>query len=164
MGAGKTTIGRQLAKQLQCEFVDSDHDIEARTGVSIATIFEIEGEAGFRQRETQTLSELLHQDIHVIATGGGAILREENRALMKQFATVVYLKAPVSQQLHRTRHDKKRPLLQTANPKEKLEELMATRAPLYEEAADITINTQSSNVRSITKKIIDQLKQSSVIS
>ena len=123
MGAGKTTIGRILARKLGLRFVDSDHEIEARTGATIPWIFEIEGEASFRRREAEVIRDLSAQEGIVMATGGGAILNADSRAYLKERGTVVYLRASVSNILARTSHDKNRPLLQTADPRRKLEEL-----------------------------------------
>jgi len=141
MGAGKTTIGRQLARKLGLRFVDSDHEIESRTGASIPWIFEIEGEPAFRRREAEVIRELTGQQGIVLATGGGAILNEASRALLQERGTVIYLRASINSILARTAHDKNRPLLQTADPRKKLEELLAQREPLYMEMADLVIDT-----------------------
>ncbi len=131
MGAGKTTVGRALAKRLNKRFVDSDHEIEARTGASIPWIFEIEGEESFRQREAEVIRDLTAQPGIVLATGGGAILRAQNREYLKTRGTVIYLRAGVNSILQRTSHDRNRPLLQTADPRKRIEELArATRAVL----------------------------------
>ena len=135
MGAGKTTIGRQLSEILRLEFVDSDHEIEARTGANIPWIFDVEGEEGFRKREEQMIAELTNRRHIVLATGGGAVLRQVNRQNLHQRGIVVYLETPVSMQLERTAHDKNRPLLQTADPQTKLTELLKIRDPLYREVA-----------------------------
>ncbi|NVM75861.1 3-dehydroquinate synthase [Duganella sp. SG902] len=157
MGAGKTTIGRILARKLGLKFVDSDHEIEARTGASIPWIFEIEGEASFRRREADVIRELTAQSGLVLATGGGAILNADNRAFLKARGTVIYLRASVHSILQRTAHDKNRPLLQTADPRKKLEELMAVRDPLYMEIADLIIDTGRPNVQSMVQTILTQL-------
>jgi 3-dehydroquinate synthase len=157
MGAGKTTIGRALAKKLNKRFIDSDHEIEARTGASIPLIFEIEGEEGFRQREAEVIHDLTAMEGIVLATGGGAILREDNRACLKARGTVIYLRASIDSILQRTSHDKNRPLLQTANPRERLEELTRVREPLYLEVADIIIETGRPNIPSLVQSIIAQL-------
>jgi 3-dehydroquinate synthase len=157
MGAGKTTIGRILARKLGLKFVDSDHEIEARTGASIPWIFEIEGETSFRRREADVIRELCGQEGLVLATGGGAILNADSRALLKSRGTVVYLRATVNSILQRTAHDKNRPLLQTADPRKKLEELMAVRDPLYTEIADLVIDTGRPNVQSMVQTILTQL-------
>jgi len=157
MGAGKTTIGRILARKLGLKFVDSDHEIEARTGASIPWIFEIEGEASFRRREADVIRELTGQSGLVLATGGGAILNADNRAFLKARGTVIYLRASVNSILQRTAHDKNRPLLQTADPRKKLEELMEVRDPLYMEIADLIIDTGRPNVQSMVQTILTQL-------
>ncbi|MGI4721073.1 MAG: bifunctional shikimate kinase/3-dehydroquinate synthase AroKB [Janthinobacterium lividum] len=157
MGAGKTTIGRQLARKLGKRFLDSDHEIEARTGASIPWIFEIEGEASFRRREADVIRELTAQDDLVLATGGGAVLNPASRALLAERGTVIYLRASIGSILQRTSHDKNRPLLQTADPRAKLEELLAQRDPLYREIADLVIDTGRPNVQSMVQTILDQL-------
>ncbi len=157
MGAGKTTVGRMLARRLGKRFVDSDHEIEARTGASIPWIFEIEGEASFRRREAEMICELTAQSGIVLATGGGAILNPANREFLKKRGTVIYLRASVDSILHRTSHDKNRPLLQTANPRQRLEELTAQREPLYQEIADITIDTGRPNVQAMVHTILQQI-------
>jgi shikimate kinase/3-dehydroquinate synthase len=159
MGAGKTTIGRLLARKLGKRFVDSDHEIEARTGASIPWIFEIEGEASFRRREQQVIAQLVNEPGIVLATGGGAILSAENRAALKNGGTVIYLRANVSSILVRTSHDKNRPLLQTADPRRKLEELTEQREPLYREIADLVIDTGRPNVQSMVHTILIQLAE-----
>lgn len=158
MGAGKTTIGRILARKLGKRFVDSDHEIEARTGASIPWIFEIEGEESFRRRESEVIRDLCAEGGMVLATGGGAVLSESNRALLKSCGTVVYLRANVNSIMVRTAHDKNRPLLQTADPRRKLEELTAQREPLYREIADLVIDTGRPNVQSMVQTILDQLE------
>nr|MBL8412313.1 shikimate kinase [Dechloromonas sp.] len=140
MGAGKTTVGRQLAKRLGRLFFDSDHEIVARTGVPIPTIFEIEGENGFRRREAQTIAELSELDGIVLATGGGVVLDPENRRRLHETGWVVYLNVPPVMLYERTRHDRNRPLLQVANPLGRLEELYAVRDPLYREVAHIVVD------------------------
>jgi 3-dehydroquinate synthase len=157
MGAGKTTIGRLLARRLNKRFIDSDHAIEARTGASIPWIFEIEGEASFRRREADMIRELSAQEGIVLATGGGAVLDADSRALLAARGTVIYLRASVGSILQRTSHDKNRPLLQTPDPRKKLEELTAQREPLYREIADLVIDTGRPNVQSMVQTILDQL-------
>ena len=157
MGAGKTTIGRILARKLGKRFIDSDHEIEARTGASIPWIFEIEGEDSFRRREAEVIRDLTAQDGIVLATGGGAVLDPANRAYLKERGSVVYLRANVSSIMLRTSHDKNRPLLQTADPRKKLEELTAQREPLYREIADLVIDTGRPNVQSMVQTILAQL-------
>jgi shikimate kinase len=158
MGAGKTTIGRALAKKLNKRFIDSDHEIEARTGASIPLIFEIEGEAGFRQRESEVICDLTSQSDIVLAPGGGAILQPENREYLKTRGTVIYLRASINSILQRTSHDKNRPLLQTADPRQKLEQLAREREPYYLEVADFVIETGRPNVQSLVQTIISQLE------
>lgn len=157
MGAGKTTVGRLLAKRLDKRFVDSDHEIEARTGVKIPVIFEIEGEAGFRKRESQVLAELAEEPGLVIATGGGVVLAPENRACLASHGLVVYLAVPPFHLWERTRNDVNRPLLQVENPRKRIEELHALRDPLYREVADIIIAggrmSQSAVLRQIEKEL-----------
>jgi 3-dehydroquinate synthase len=159
MGAGKTTIGRLLARRLDLTFIDSDHEIEARTGATIPWIFEIEGEASFRRREADVIRELTSQNGIVLATGGGAVLDPASRALLAERGTVIYLRASVSSILQRTAHDKNRPLLQTADPRRKLEDLTAQREPLYREIADIVIDTGRPNVQSMVQTILDQIAE-----
>ena len=139
MGAGKTTVGKQLARRLGRPFYDSDHEIVARTGVPIPTIFEIEGEEGFRRREAQTLAELSEVPNIVLATGGGIVLNPDNRRCLHDTGWVVYLNVPPAMLYERTRHDRNRPLLQVADPLARLEELHAMRDPLYRETAHFVI-------------------------
>lgn len=159
MGAGKTTVGRALAKHLDKRFIDSDQEIEARTGASVSLIFEIEGEQGFRQRETEVLRDLTAQTGVVVATGGGAILRPENREMLASRGVVIYLRASVASILQRTRHDKSRPLLRTADPRAKLEELTRIREPLYAEIADIVVETGKPNVSVLVQQVLNALEQ-----
>ncbi|MDO8651070.1 MAG: bifunctional shikimate kinase/3-dehydroquinate synthase AroKB [Undibacterium sp.] len=158
MGSGKTTVGRALAKQLNKRFVDSDHEIEARTGVSIPVIFEIEGEASFRQREADVIRDLTAQENIVLATGGGAILNEASRKYLHERGTVIYLRAAISSILQRTRYDRNRPLLRTPDPRKKLEELEAQREPLYQEVAHLVIDTGRPNVQFLMQSILTQLQ------
>lgn len=159
MGAGKTTIGRQLAQQLGREFYDSDREIEEHTGADIPLIFELEGEAGFRKREKSMLKELTKKEGIILATGGGAILDPENREQMSKHGFVVYLNAPLSQLINRTSKDKNRPLLQTENPHKKLEEILAIRDPLYREVADAIVETDGSPIRNVVKKLMTLVKK-----
>jgi 3-dehydroquinate synthase len=159
MGAGKTTIGRLLARKLGKRFIDSDHAIEARTGASIPWIFEIEGEASFRRREADMIRELSAQQGVVLATGGGAVLDPASRALLSERGTVIYLRASVGSILQRTSHDKNRPLLQTPDPRKRLEELTLQREPLYREIAHLVIDTGRPNVQSMVQTILDQLAE-----
>lgn len=157
MGAGKTTIGKSLATRLDKTFVDSDHEIQGRTGVTIPVIFEIEGEAGFRKRESEILRELVKRDNIVLATGGGAILDEDNRKLLKARGTVIYLQASVDDLWQRTRHDRNRPLLQTPDPQAKLRELHSQRDPLYCQAAHIIVETGRQSAYSLVQQIEKKL-------
>lgn len=153
MGAGKTSVGRVLAKRLNKVFYDSDHVIEQRTGVKIPVIFEIEGEPGFRHRESVVIDELTALDEVVLATGGGAVLARENRERLRTRGTVVYLRASVKDLLNRTRHDKNRPLLQTADPRARLNELFEIRDPLYREIAHVTIDTGSQSLTTLMNRL-----------
>ncbi len=157
MGSGKTTVGRLLAKRLGMRFVDSDHEIEARTGATISWIFEIEGEDSFRRREVETIDDLTSQDGVVLATGGGAVVHPENRKNLKTRGTVIYLRATVNNILQRTMHDKSRPLLQTENRRQKIEELARPREKFYSEVADIIIDTGRPNVHAMVQTIMNQL-------
>jgi len=159
MGAGKTTIGRQLAQILQREFKDSDHEIVRRTGASIPLIFDIEGEEGFRRREADVIDGLTRAEGLVLATGGGAVLREENRQILRARGTVIYLYASIEQLVRRTARDRNRPLLQTADPKAKIKELMEQRDPLYREVADMILYTDDRSVRSVVKEILIRLEE-----
>ena len=159
MGSGKTAVGRQLARQLKLEFIDSDAEIEHRTGVDIPYIFEKEGEEGFREREREVIDSLTLLTNVVIATGGGAILRHENQEHLSTRGTVVYLQTGIEQQLERTRHGRQRPLLYTDDPEAKLRELMQMRLPIYESLADITVSTDGRQVRAVTDEIIEKLKE-----
>ncbi|MBS0513525.1 MAG: shikimate kinase [Proteobacteria bacterium] len=158
MGAGKTTVGKELARRRGVRFADVDHEIIARTGVSIPTIFEIEGEVGFRKRESQALDELTRESEIVIATGGGSVLDPANRALMSQRGVVVYLNVPPQILWERTRNDRNRPLLQVEDPRARIEELHRARDPLYREVADIVIDGGRGNpgtmVRQIEKAVL----------
>jgi shikimate kinase len=158
MGAGKSTIGRQVAKRLDRPFYDCDKEIEARTGVDISTIFDYESEAGFRDRETAMLDELTRKEGIVLATGGGAILRPENRRMLHERGLVIYLSAAVETQVERTRHDQGRPLLHGTDPHLKLNELMAIRDPLYREAAHVTLKTDGQSVKAVARRIAQLLQ------
>ncbi|MCW8828859.1 MAG: shikimate kinase AroK [Gammaproteobacteria bacterium] len=161
MGAGKSTIGRQLSNVLKKEFKDSDHEIVARTGASIPLIFEIEGEEGFRKREAAMIDELTQRQNIVLATGGGAVLREENRRHLRERGVVLYLFASLDQLYERTCRDRNRPLLQTENPRGKLEELLAQRDPLYREVADMVVHTDDRSIKSVVKEILIRLERES---
>jgi len=158
MGAGKTTIGRHLATLLHKRFVDVDHEIEKRTGVTIPVIFEIEGEAGFRRRESAVIDELTGDRDIVLATGGGAVLLQENRKWLKERGTVVYLQADIETLVERTRRDRNRPLLQTGNPRGKIEELLCQREPIYREVADVVVDTGQRAPSSVARDIAIRLK------
>jgi shikimate kinase len=157
MGSGKSTIGQLLASRLKRDFFDSDYYIEEKTGVDIPRIFDIEGEEGFRIRETRALQELTSKDNIVLATGGGAVMREENRELLKKSGFVIFLDTSVDQQMERLQHDKKRPLLQTANPRERLETLLHERKPVYLEMADLRIHTDGKFARKVAAEIVTLL-------
>ena len=157
MGAGKTTVGRLLSKHYDCAFHDSDHEIEARTGVKIPLIFEIEGEAGFRKREEAVIAELAARQSIVLATGGGAILSPHNRAVLRANGLVIYLRGSPEHLHERTRHDRDRPLLQTANPLEKLRELYRVRDPLYREVSDVVIDTGRQGVAGMARTLYGKL-------
>lgn len=157
MGAGKTTIGKLLANFMGKSFVDSDHEIQQRTGVKIPLIFEIEGESGFRRRETEVLQELVQAENIVLATGGGAVLSADNRALLRQHGIVVYLSASVDELQRRTRSDRNRPLLQTKDLHARLTELHAQRDALYRETAHIVIDSGKQGVRSLVQRLARKL-------
>ncbi len=155
MGVGKTTIGRQLAVTLEREFKDSDREIEERTGAGIPLIFELEGEAGFRRREQEMLDELTQMRDIVLATGGGVVLDPTNRARLRQRGQVIYLHAPIEQLLRRTSHSRNRPLLQTENPRQRLEEILVQRDPLYKNVADCVVDTGKRTVRQVIREILN---------
>ena len=157
MGAGKTTVGKLLAKHLSKRFIDADHEIEQRTGVKIAVIFELEGEEGFRAREEAVIDDLTHQTDIVLATGGGAILREPNRIVLRNRGTVIYLRASADDLWRRTRNDKNRPLLQTDNPRARLQELLLQRDPLYRETAHVIVDTGEQNVQKLVRHLEQEL-------
>jgi len=157
MGSGKTTMGRALARHLGKAFADSDEEIQKRTGVTIPHIFDIEGEAGFRQRETIALRDLLERENLVLATGGGAVLKEQNRALLQENGIVIYLKANVHDLWQRTRHDQNRPLLQTEDPHAKLAELFRLRDPLYQQVSDIVVQSGKQNVNALMLQLVEKI-------
>ncbi len=159
MGSGKTTVGRLLARRLHLGFVDSDHEIEAHTGVRISTIFEVEGESGFRLREADMIARLTQRQGIVLATGGGAILNVHTRQLLQARGLVIYLRADPEQLWLRTRHDRQRPLLQTAHPKARLQELYAQRDPLYREIAHLIIDTGQQSVPRLVSHLEFELRQ-----
>lgn len=158
MGAGKSTIGRQLARLLKKEFKDADHEIEKRTGASIALIFEIEGEEGFRRREAAIVDELTNAKNVVLATGGGVVLDPVNLQLLRNRGQVVYLHAPLDVLVKRTRRDGNRPLLQTTDRRQRLEEIMKQREPLYLQEARIVINTDNRSPQAIAREIVTKLQ------
>ncbi|MBC3413574.1 MULTISPECIES: shikimate kinase AroK [Pseudomonas] len=157
MGAGKSTIGRLLAKELRLLFKDSDKEIELRTGANIPWIFDKEGEPGFRDREQAMIAELCELDGVVLATGGGAVMRAANRAALHAGGRVIYLHASVEQQVGRTARDRNRPLLRTANPEATLRALLEARDPLYREIADVIVETDERPPRMVVLEILDQL-------
>lgn len=158
MGSGKTTMGRSLAKHLSKIFVDSDEEIIKRTGVTVPHIFDVEGEAGFRLRETAAIHDLAGRDNMVLATGGGAVLEEQNRAMLQQNGIVIYLKASVHDLWQRTRHDRNRPLLQTDNPHAKLTELFHQRDPLYRQVSDIVVQSGKQSVHALMLHLLDEIE------
>jgi len=157
MGAGKSTVGRQLARKLGRRFVDSDHEIESRTGVRIPTIFEIEGEAGFRRREAEAIEALSRESDLVLATGGGAVLDPANRSRLKASGLVVYLRVLPLALYERTRHDRNRPLLQVADPLAKLEEIFSQRDPIYREIADLVVESSGGGVAGMVRRIEQEI-------
>lgn len=157
MGAGKTTIGKLLARSMQLGFADSDTEIEERTGADIPWIFEIEGEEGFRDREVQVIEEMTLLNHTVLATGGGVVMREANRKVLAERGFVVYLHATLDEQLRRTRNDRARPLLQNGDPEKVLRDLIAVRDPLYRGIADHVIDTDSSSPKVIAQRLLAQL-------
>ena len=158
MGVGKTTIGRMLARELRLDFVDCDHEIELRCGANIPWIFDVEGEEGFRLRETQVLEDLTQQPGILLATGGGAVLRSENREYLKHRGIVIHLDSDVDLLVKRTSKDKKRPLLQNTNPRQVLERIKRERDPLYREVSDIRIYVGENSSRKAANQIIQKMK------
>lgn len=159
MGAGKSTVGRQLAKSLNMEFVDCDREIEERTGVTIAIIFEVEGEEGFRKRERAMIEQLTERDGIVLATGGGVVLDEANRSRLRTRGFAIYLNAPIDLLVERTARDRQRPLLQIDDPKAKLVDLVTEREPLYQQVADMVVKTDRRTARHVVKEIVRRLTQ-----
>ena len=157
MGAGKSTIGRQLAQMLNMDFLDSDSVIEERAGADIDWIFDIEGEAGFRKREERIINELTQSQGLVLSTGGGSVLSKDNRNALSARGIVVYLETSIDKQFERTQRDKKRPLLQTEDPYQVLQELAKIRNPLYEEIADITLQTDEQAAKVVATQIIEMM-------
>lgn len=163
MGAGKSTVGRYLASRLSYHFVDTDHLIEERTGADIPWIFDVEGEAGFRLRETAALDSLIGANRHVIATGGGIVVRMENHPRLKALGKVIYLTASVEQLLSRTSKDKKRPLLQVADPKSRIEQLLHERNALYQKVADLTLQTDGRGSKWVVQQVVQWLTANSLM-
>jgi shikimate kinase len=159
MGSGKTAVGRHLARLFHFTFHDSDADIEAKTGVDIPFIFEKEGEAGFRIRESESIERLTRLESIVLATGGGAVIAAENRRVLSERGFVVYLATSIDQQIERTRHARHRPLLHDTDPEEKLKELMQRRAALYAEIADLTVSTDGRRVQLVAEHIHQELRR-----
>lgn len=158
MGSGKTTIGQRVAKILDLEFFDCDHELESQTGASVSLIFDVEGEQGFRERETRMLEQLTGRQGVLVATGGGAVLKKQNRELLKRNGLVVYMSTSVPQQLRRLNRDRSRPLLQTSNRKVKLARLAAERNPLYEQLADIEFPSQNRGLNVTAQALADLIR------
>ncbi|MDC0535970.1 shikimate kinase AroK [Francisellaceae bacterium] len=163
VGAGKSTIGKQLSSELKLQFFDSDREIEQRCGVDIDWIFDLEGEEGFRDREKLVLEDLANMQGIVLATGGGAVILPENRNLLSSRGTVVYLQASIEQQLQRTSKDKKRPLLQVDDKEGQLIKLMKEREKLYLEVADFIVETTDTTVRNVVQKITTLLTEDPIV-
>jgi len=164
MGSGKSTIGRLLSHELNQQFIDSDRVIEERAGADIPWIFDVEGEAGFREREVVVIDQLTQLERIVLATGGGAVLRPENRRHLQSRGYVVYLQTSIDHQLERTARDRNRPLLQSENPRAVLEKLLAERDPLYRECCDLVVRTDRRHPRSVVNEIIRQLNKQRALS
>ena len=162
MGSGKSSVGKVLADRMSYHFVDSDHVIEDKTGVSIPMIFDIEGEVGFRERERQALDELTQMSETVLATGGGAILNQDNRKHLRSRGFVVYLKSSVDTLVQRTKHDRNRPLLQSADPRKILTEILEQREPLYIDVADLIIETERAAIHKVVNEIIEKLVKENI--
>lgn len=160
MGAGKTTIGKNLAQTMGMDFDDSDHEIQSRTGVDIPTIFEYEGEDGFRKREAKVIADMVERENLVIATGGGVVKLPENRNLLSARGFVVYLQCSPEQQFERTYKDKSRPLLDTEDPLQKLMDLNVERDPLYRETADLVVSTEGRSASAVVKDIVQYIETS----
>ncbi len=158
MGAGKTTIGNQLARSLNLDFIDLDQELERRTGASVSLIFDIEGESGFREREKKLIDELTQRDRTVLATGGGAVLAADNRQRLSRRGFVVYLKTPLETLVERTRYDTSRPLLHSGDPAATLGEILQAREPLYAEIADLVVDSGKLSVKQVLKVITERLQ------
>ena len=158
MGAGKTTVGRALATRMKREFIDTDRVLVERTGVPVATVFEIEGEEGFRRRESAALEEACEGEGRVVATGGGIVLAEANRRLMREHGTVIYLRARLESLWERLRHDTSRPLLATPNPKARLAELLNEREPLYREVAHLIVDSGPQSASTLVNRVMSALR------
>ncbi|NYT37257.1 shikimate kinase [Allopusillimonas soli] len=158
MGAGKTTIGRHLARMLNRQFIDLDHELEARCGVRVALIFDIEGEEGFRRRETALLDECSRRQGIILATGGGAVLAEENRRMLSERGLVLYLRATAEELFRRVARDRSRPLLQTPDPQARIRALLDQREPLYESIARLTVDTGSAHVMQLARDLLPRLR------
>ena len=159
MGAGKTTVGRMLARKLRLRFVDSDHEVEERCGVKVPVIFDLEGEEGFRAREAQVITELTASRGILLATGGGVVLNEQNRERLAQSGTVIYLRARPEDLYRRVRGDRNRPLLATPDPLGRLRELYAQRDPLYQAIAHITVDTGSQGIAVLARTLLGKLEE-----
>lgn len=159
MGAGKSTVGRHLARALQKQFIDCDRELEEHTGASISLIFELEGEAGFRKRESRMLRELAEREDVVLATGGGVVLDEANRTLLGSRGFVIYLSAPMDLLAERTSRDRSRPLLQTDDPRGSLEEIVRERDPLYRQLADMVVTTDHRSARHVAREIVKRFSE-----
>jgi len=163
MAVGKSTVGRMLAEALGMKFYDTDHVVEQRAGAPISWIFDVEGEAGFREREHQVLDDLTREEGIVLATGGGAVLRADNRAVLASRGIVIHLDSPIERLLERTRNDRKRPLLRQGNPRETLTRLAQEREPLYREIADYRFVTDRQGARVLAREIENRLKDDGVL-
>jgi shikimate kinase len=159
MGSGKTTLGRRVADSLGLDFFDCDRELEKLTGASVNLIFDIEGEAGFRERETRILEEMASRESALISTGGGVVTRKVNRDILRRHGYIVWLKTPVAQQLHRLGRDRVRPLLQTPNREQRLRELARERDPLYSELADLVFETRNRNVRLVASELAQAIRE-----
>ena len=159
MGSGKTTVGRALAQRLHLPFIDTDKILVERTGVPVTTIFEIEGDAGFRRRESAVIAELAHAPDQVVATGGGAVLSADTRALMRSAGRVIYLRARIDHLWERTRHDTSRPLLATPDPRATLAALLEARDPLYRDVAHIVVDTGTQSANTLVSRLISALRR-----